>query len=1019
MDKHWTQALFNDPPSYYRGAPFWAWNSALDIHRLKSQVNIFRQMGMGGFHIHCRVGLDTEYLGKTFMDCVKSCKEEGEKLGLYTYLYDEDRWPSGSAGGLVTKESKYRSRYLRFQPYKESDPRRTLLGAYRIVIENGYLALYEFFSLNEIPSEEMNLWFVYLEIAEENPWHNNQTYVDTLNKAAIEKFIEVTHEAYYKVFGDSFGKSVPSIFTDEPQFRHKEMLNQPYEKRSVVLPYTDGFESFYISRYSESFLDKLPEVIWQLPNNEPSITRYRYHDSIAELFASSFADVIGEWCENHNIKLTGHMMEEPTLLSQTNALGDAMRSYRSFHEPGIDMLCDWREYNTAKQAQSVARQYGRAGVMSEIYGVTNWDFDFRGHKLAGDWQAALGVTRRVHHLAWSSMKGEAKRDYPASIFYQSPWYKEYKYIEDHFARINTAMMRGQSCVNVAVLHPIESYWLAYGPKQQTGQYRAMLDERFDCLTQWLLFGLIDFDFLSEALLPSQQVIIKEGRLYIGEMSYSTVVLPRCDTIRETTLHILNVFVEQGGKLIYIEALPNLVDAVIKDDAQLLLKKGNRISFNQFELLKALNAERDIAIETDDGLPSTELIYQMRQEGDVKWLFVANAQKPLNHDIPRPTQYQFKLRGNYNVHVCDTLSGSVYEITTEYDGMWTNVRKSMDIHDSILLKLESIEDNCNYTVEDNDLMFNAIEQIRLLQPSSFELSESNVLLLDQCKYRIDGDEWLNEEEVLRIDNKLRSIYGYPQRMEAMPQPWVEHNHNDTVHCVELKFIIESEIQIENVQLAIEQEEGMKLLWNNKPIELHWDGWFVDEDIKTLNLKHLQRGRNELLIIYPFTRKTNLEWMYLLGDFGVRLCGNHAIITEPVKELFYGDYTCQGLPFYAGQVIYRILVELEAGYYKIRTAHYRAPLLKVSVDGNEEQPVAFAPYEVDLGYLKSGLHNIKIISFGNRVNAFGSVHNCDRNFEWFGPNSWRTNGESYAYEYQLKEMGILSAPTLIRREINIKE
>lgn len=98
--------------------------------------------------------------------------------------------------------------------------------------------------------------------------------------------------------------------------------------------------------------------------------------------------------------------------SQTAALGEAMRSYRSFHIPGIDILCDSRELTTAKQAQSAVHQYGREGMVSEIYGVTNWDFDFRGHKLAGDWQAALGVTVRVHHLAWVSMEGEAKRDYP-------------------------------------------------------------------------------------------------------------------------------------------------------------------------------------------------------------------------------------------------------------------------------------------------------------------------------------------------------------------------------------------------------------------------------------------------------------------------------------------------------------------------------------------------------------------------------------------------------------------------------
>ena len=161
------------------------------------------------------------------------------------------------------------------------------------------------------------------------------------------------------------------------------------------------------------------------------------------------------------------MMEEPTLQSQTAALGEAMRSYRGFQLPGIDMLCNRYEFTTAKQAQSAAHQFGYEGVLSELYGVTGWDYDFRGHKLQGDWQAVLGVTVRVPHLYWVSMKGEAKRDYPASIFYQSPWYKEYKLVEDHFARVNTAMTRGKPVVKVGVIHPVESFWLHWGPNDKT------------------------------------------------------------------------------------------------------------------------------------------------------------------------------------------------------------------------------------------------------------------------------------------------------------------------------------------------------------------------------------------------------------------------------------------------------------------------------------------------------------------------------------------------------------------------
>ena len=142
-------------------------------------------------------------------------------------------------------------------------------------------------------------------------------------------------------------------------------------------------------------------------------------------------------------------------------------------------------------------------MLSELYGVTNWDFDFRNHKLGGDWQAALGVTIRVHHLTWVSMEGEAKRDYPACIGYQSPWYRKYKKIEDYFSRLNTALVRGTPFVKIGVIHPIESYWLKWGNEETTGAVREEMDKAFSDLTSWLLYGLLDFDFISESLLEEQ------------------------------------------------------------------------------------------------------------------------------------------------------------------------------------------------------------------------------------------------------------------------------------------------------------------------------------------------------------------------------------------------------------------------------------------------------------------------------------------------------------------------------------
>ena len=160
----------------------------------------------------------------------------------------------------------------------------------------------------------------------------------------------------------------------------------------MIMPWTDKVPELYKKAYGADIYETLPELFWDLPESKPSVHRYRYHDFISELFSSSFADNIGSWCRKNGIALTGHMMEEPTLRSQCAALGEAMRSYRGFDIPGIDMLCNNHEFTTAKQAQSAVHQFGYEGMLSELYGVTAWDCDFRTYKHQGDWQAALGVT---------------------------------------------------------------------------------------------------------------------------------------------------------------------------------------------------------------------------------------------------------------------------------------------------------------------------------------------------------------------------------------------------------------------------------------------------------------------------------------------------------------------------------------------------------------------------------------------------------------------------------------------------
>jgi hypothetical protein len=1013
---------FENPGSIYRGAPFWAWNCRLDRDQLLRQIDCFEKMGLGGFHMHARTGLDTEYLSDEFMGMVKACCEYAKSKGMLAWLYDEDRWPSGAAGGLVTREERFRARHLLFtpSPYEAKGVAEaygnscaganrcgngTLLARYDVTLENGCLKSYRL--LKEGEQAAGTCWYAYLETALPSSWFNNETYVDTLNPEAIARFVEVTHERYREAVGDDFGKTVPAIFTDEPQFVRKGAMAKAGDLNDVVMPWTPDFGDSFLALYGGDIMEHLPEIFWDLPQEQASVWRYRYHDHICERFTVAFADTVGNWCEKHGIALTGHMMAEPTLHSQTAALGEAMRSYRSFQIPGIDILCDGKdnEYSTAKQAQSAAHQYGRFGTLSELYGVTNWDFDFAGHKRQGDWQAALGVVHRVQHLSWVSMAGEAKRDYPASISYQSPWCREYPLVEDHFARVNSVLTRGCPAVRIGVVHPVESYWLCWGPQEQTQLERQERDADFTSLISWLLYDFADFDFISESLLPEQNSTVRNNGFAVGQMEYDVVVVPNMRTIRATTLARLEEFAARGGEVIFTGEIPTLVDAVPSDAPARLAAACQQVPFKKTQLLAALQPYVDVHLCDNNGVQVGGCLVQVRREDDALHLFVCNTDlKQARKDCT------LKIRGTWTPTLLDTFSGNSSQLGAIYENGFTCLPCELPAHGSILLTLapgtsaaavQAIPEHC--------------ETARLDGPVPITLSEPNVLLLDSAEFRIGDGDWQPPRHLLKIDPLVRQVLGLPTVDGHMAQPWTDREPVSHVADLTLRFRFESDVAVETPALALENAAATTICLDGRKVSPKIDGYFVDESIQKVVLPRFEAGSHVLELTVAYTRKTYIEWCYLLGDFGVVVRGSQCRLVEPVRELHFGDWTTQGLPFYAGNLTYHCRLPETDGEVAVRIPHFKGALVKAALpDGQKEYPIAFAPYRAELGACLGG-QPLDLTVFGNRYNAFGQLHHFSENTGhfWSGPGAWHTTGDAWADEYQLRPMGILSAPRIERR------
>lgn len=1100
---------FGNPPAEFRGRPFWAWNCRLNREELLQQISYFKEMGMGGATLHCRTGLATEYLGEEFFETMEAVAAELKREGMLTGLYDEDRWPSGFAGGKVTETDTYRKRFLVFSPWRKEEHEKrmqgvtgdksfwersvgcgTLLARYEVRLSGGYLASYRRLAEGERATDGQE-WYAYLELAAPNPKFNGKTYVDTLNKKALEQFLVMTHEAYAKHFGAEFGKSVPSIFSDEPQFTFKQFFGTAEEQRELLIPYTDDFEETFCAEYGESFLAHLPEVFWELPDGEASVIRYEYHEHVTERFVEAFSDTIGTWCREHGLAFTGHMMEEPTLYSQTSCTGETMRNYRGFTIPGIDILCDKREYTTAKQAQSATQQMGKNQMMCEIYGVTNWDFDFRGHKSEGDYLAALGVTERVHHLAWTSMAGESKRDYPASIFYQSPWYREYSELETYYARLNTALRSGKPVVRIGVIHPVESYWTVYGPEAQTADIREKLEKQFKEITEWLLFSLLDFHYISEGLLESldEESSLVNGNAWteesvsgaeanpqfaVGAMRYDCIIVPGCLTLRGHTIKRLEEFLSAGGRVIFLGDVPKLVAGRKDVRPAALAERAVRLPFDRNRLLAKLEKYRLLDLKNANGVRTDRYVYQMRRTDEETLLFLANAKKIEKPDIPSRWDGTLTLHGIYQVTKMDALTGEEKVLAAEYRDGNTCLPVGLYEYDSLLLRLREAEvaagretdleteterqsvsaaagaDGAQRgTAADSGIAQAGSRErqreltVILHKVTDYSMEEENVLVLDQAEYAIDGEAYQSAEELLRIDKVLRERVSYPLRTGISVQPWAREQEalkkagslrqaeravgqecgvqqsgdimrqKTARHMLRLRFTVESAADISDCKLVLEELSQARVFWDGAEKATAQCVFFVDHHIPCMKLGVVTVGEHVLEVEIPFAPETKIEWLYLTGNFGVKVFGNRAVLTSAPECVAYGSLTEYGFPFYGGNFTYQHEIEVkEDGDYEIEITKFRAPLLKICVDGAATGRIMFSPYRCGLGRLAAGKHRIDITAFGSRINTFGQIHNNDDAFGYYGPDSWRTEGASYSYEYQLWKTGILSAPKVWR-------
>lgn len=903
----------------YRSIPFWSWNDKLDKNKLVDQIKWMKEQGFGGYFMHARGGLTTEYLGDEWFECTKACVEEGKKLKMSPWAYDENGWPSGFVGGKLLEDPENQDEYLTYDN-----------GAF----DEKALACYDVSGEELVRVKEGEKGKKYLRIYE----HKSGATADILNPEVVNKFIDATHKEYKRRLGKKFSKDLCGFFTDEPQyFRWGH-------------PYTKVLAKHFTEKYREDILDGLGLMFVEKKGYKSF--RYKYWKGMQELLLNSFAKNVYNWCNKNGVGLTGHYIEEGTLVTQMWCCGGIMPMYEYENIPGVDHLGRRPMGAVAsKQVSSVARQLGKKQVLTETYGLCGWGVTPRMLKVIAESQYVNGVNLMCQHLLPVAEHGQRKRDYPAHFSAVNPWVKEdFKSFNDYFANLGYLLGESDEQVSVALFNPIRSMYFDYKRDRKDDDFPTKYDadKSYIALANKLNQMNIPFHIIDETIM-SKYGKVKDNKLIVGKCAYDTIVFPHTITMDKSTGALLSEYYSNGGKMLFTDRIPDHLE-------------GEEFNYG-FESNITLEEIQNAQEYTIDNLEST-VRSTMRTFNDQKFIFAVNTSWEEGCDV--------EFSGEFNSFVKLDLE------TFETEKISKKIRFNPGDSYVLFLSDEIIEEAPK------------AKEISLSTPFKVLSATDNFLTIDKLRYSLDGENYTD---------KLRYMGVFFDLLQKK-------------HCgdVWLKYEFDVKSIPKKLQFLSEDMRIKEFTVNGKPAQFT-DKCEVEENLLIADIKDfVKEGHNEVIFKIDFylsdrthyimlseddteslknclTYETTIEACYLKGDFGVYsedgfTKGNEkkVLLAEgnfylDKKKYEVEDTVKDGYPFFSGKMVLYKEFEFDGGD-AVLTLDGDFCLLNLSINGKPVKKSYFAE-RVDISdYVVKGRNVAEITLISGNRNLMGLHHLKDR-------------------------------------------
>lgn len=930
----------------YGSIPFWSWNDKLEEDGLRRQIRDMKKLGMNGFFMHARGGLETEYLSDDWFDCVNVCVDEAKRLGMEAWSYDENGWPSGFAGGALLKDKKNFATAVENKSGAFPTDTTDIIAVYRKNADGSFTRVTE----DVGDTEYLILYKRY-----------DESYVDTLNGEITDMFIEATHEEYKRrVSPEDFGngRAMPGFFTDEPQY---------YRWGN---PYSDILPREFMNAYGYDMLDLLPAVFFDFDGADKF--RYDYYLLIHKLFINNFIKKIYDWCEKNGARITGHAVEESSLGGQMMCIGGVMPFYRYEHIPGIDYLGRGMADDIApKQLGSACAQLGRKKALSEMFACCGWDVSPTELKRIAEMQYAGGVNLMCQHLYPYSERGQRKRDYPLHYSEHDPWQDKLGAFDNFFNNLGASLAQGEEYAPILVIHPIHGAYCKY--KKGTNSL-AEIEGKFFELSRLLGHNQIPYHYGDEWMMSDMAEVVGD-QIKVGLCTYSAVIVPFTYSLDRSTVELLRKYIENGGRVWLFADTPACVDG-----------SPEKLDWLRSNItLDDIKAMRDVVI-TRDGRNVPELRKMTRVIGDERLVYIAN--------ITPETLYPVKVElpgGRWAALDMDTLE--LRPVCVTYTGNGAEVTLSFaDSQSYVLVSGADIAEETSPDPKPNDSFIPI--------PRTVELRKqvANIMTLDIAALSKNGIDYDEPLSVMGIkDNLLRERYD--------GRVWLRFTYDVDYVPTELRVAIEPMYSRVTVN-GTEVEPDKTKPWFDRSFATVDIAALTKPGTNeiVIEVEHHQRDY-VYYVLYGGVSESlrnclvfdvEIENIYLIGDFALRTNGE---FTDSVRSsvLYDGGFTLVrqpatvpardvvrgGFPFYGGAIETGFTYRYSEGKPTVLRLNGRFATADVRVNGTYVGAMLFER-TLDLSaFLCEGDNDIEIRLCNSMRNTMGPHHRSDPEPYGVGP------------------------------------